>query len=327
MGVNPNILDVAKVAGVSAATVSHVINGTKQVSEKTKGTVLKAIRDLGYKPNMAARTFKTGKTKLIAFVVPDIANSFFATLIEEIENVLAEKGFKLMILNTKETKKREIDNINAVSSGMVDGFLIASTMEDYSELEGVLPENIPAVFIDRKLPHCTRDTITVNCYEAVETGIKFLIEKGHKKIGYITGLSRISTTTERLLAYENVMKANGLYDESLVKVGDSMSHCVDSHLTSLLENGCTAICIANNVMATEAMMLMSKKGILPGRDVELLGFKDSDLAQYGLQHMSLVRQPTKELGKLAGHQILDLIETPGKMASSILLNATFQPRN
>lgn len=326
MGTNPSILDVAKAAGVSAATVSHVINSTKQVSEKTRETVLKAIKDLGYKPNMAARTFKTGKTKLIAFVVPDIANSFFATLIEEIETVLASKGFKLMILNTKETKSREIDNINAVACGMVDGFLIASTMEDYKELEGVLPEDIPAVFIDRRLPHCSRDTITVNCYEAVERGIEYLIGRGHKKIGYITGLSRISTTTERLNAYENAMKAHGLYDKSLIKVGDSMSHCVDSHLSALLENGCTAICIANNVMATEAMMLMSQKGILPGRDVELMGFKDSDIAQYGLQHMSLVCQPTKEMGKLAGHQILELIESPSRPTSSIILNAVFQER-
>ena len=321
-----NIHEVAKAAGVSAATVSHVINSTKQVSEKARETVLKAIKDLGYKPNMAARTFKTGKTKLIAFVVPDIANSFFATLIEEIETVLASKGFKLMILNTKETKSREIDSINAVACGMVDGFLIASTMEDYKELEGVLPEDIPAVFIDRKLPHCSRDTIIVNCYEAVERGIEYLIDRGHKKIGYITGLSRISTTTERLNAYENAMKAHGLYNKSLIKVGDSMSHCVDSHLSALLENGCTAICIANNVMATEAMMLMSQKGILPGRDVELMGFKDSDIAQYGLQHMSLVCQPTKEMGKLAGHQILELIESPSRPTSSIILNAVFQER-
>ena len=95
----PSILDVAKKAGVSAATVSHVINGTKKVSPSTRQKVDDAIRILDYKPNIAARNFKTGKMNVIAFIVPDIANPFFSTLIDEIETVLASKGYKLIILN------------------------------------------------------------------------------------------------------------------------------------------------------------------------------------------------------------------------------------
>lgn len=323
---NPSILDVAKIAGVSAATVSHVINNTKQVTDETKRKVLNAIKELGYKPNMAARTFKTGRTNLVAFVVPDIANPFFSTLIEEIETVLASKEYKLMILNTKETKEREIEVINAVASGMVDGFLIASTLDNYDEIKDVLPKSLPTVFVDRKLPKCNRTCITVNCTEAMEQGVEHLIAKGHKKIGFITGLSRISTTKERFSAYQTVMKKHGLYNKSLVKVGNSMSHCVDSHLTSLMMNGCTAITIANNVMAAEAMTIMIKNGIKPGKDIEILGFKDSDIAQYGLQHMSLICQPTKELGRTAGLEIVNLIDDPSRPVTSIVLNATFMQR-
>lgn len=322
----PSIIDVAKVAGVSTATVSHVINNTKQVSPATKKKVENTIKALNYKPNIAARSFKTGKMNLIAFVVPDIANPFFSTLIEEIETVLAEKGYKLMILNTKETKKREIDIISAVSRGMVDGFIIASTMENFSELKPVLPQNIPVVFIDRKLPNCPFSTIIVDCHTATCQGVEALIKRGHKRIGYITGLPRISTTMDRLQAYEETMNKYKLLDKTLIKVGDSMSHCVDSHLTSLLEHNCTAIVIANNVMANEAMMLMAHKGILPGRDIELLGFKDSDIAQYGLQHMSLVCQPTVELGRVAGKQMLNLLDDPTLPVVSIILNATYKQR-
>ncbi len=321
-----SIVDVAKYAGVSTATVSHVINNTKQVLPETKKKVEEAIQALGYKPNMVARSFKTGKKYLVAFIVPDIANQFFSTLIEEIETILAQKGYRLMILNTKETKSRELSSIDAVANGVVDGMIIASTMENYKELKNTLPENLPTVFIDRKLPDCPRSTITVNCYDATCSGIEYLINKGHKRIGFITGLSRISTTMERLQAYENTMKNNGLYDKTIIKVGNSMSHCVEEHLASLVQSKCTAIVIANNIMATEAMNLLLKAGVNPGRDIELLGFKDSELAQYGLQHMSLVCQPTAELGKIAGRQILSQMEDSSSPVISLVLNAIFKAR-
>ncbi len=321
-----SICDVAKHAGVSIATVSYTINNTKPVNPETRQKVEASIKKLGYKPNMTARSFKTGKKNLVAFVVPDIANVFFATLIEEVETVLASKGIKLIILNTKETKQREIDNINIASSGLVDGFLIASTLEDFHELKGILSPSTPAVFIDRKIEHCPFETITVNCFEATCQGIEYLIAKGHKKIGYITGLPRISTTKERLFAYETVMRKYNLYDESLIRIGNSMSHCVHSHLTSILDSGCTAIVIANNIMATEAMTQMLESGILPGRDKEILGFQDSDQPQYGLQHMSLIYQPTRQLGKVAGEELLRRLEDPNSAPSDIILNAEFKPR-
>lgn len=320
------IQEVAQRAGVSTATVSYIINNKKQVSPETRKRVEQSIKELGYRPNEIARSFKTGKKNLVAFIVPDIANNFFSTLIEEIESVLASENYKLMILNTKETKLRELDSINTISRGMVDGVILASTMGDYSEIKDVLPPSIPIIFIDRELPDCPSDSITVNCYDATSAGIENLIAKGHFRIGYITGLPRISTTIERLNAYTAVMKKHGIYDPSLIRIGDSMSHCVKTNLDSLLDSGCSAIVITNNVMATEAMLQMLDKGILPGRDVDMLGFKDSFQAQYGLQHMDLIVQPTQELGQLAGRQILKRMADPSAPQEHISINAEFVPR-
>ena len=320
------IQEVAQRAGVSTATVSYVINNKKPISPETRKRVEQSIKELGYKPNEIARSFKTGKKNLVAFIVPDIANNFFSTLIEEIESVLASENYKLMILNTKETKKRELDSLNTIASGMVDGVILASTMESYAEIRDVLPSSIPIIFIDRELPGCPSDTITVNCYDATCAGIENLIRKGHRKIGYITGLPHISTTIERLNAYTAVMKSHGIYDPSLIRIGDSMSHCVKGHLDSLIDAGCTAVVITNNVMATEAMLQMLDEGIRPGRDIEILGFRDSDQAQYGLQHMDLIIQPTKELGKVAGRRILDRISDPAGLQQRIELQAIFMPR-
>ena len=206
------IQDVARHAGVSTATVSYIINNKKSVSAETRKRVERSIKELGYKPNAIAQSFKTGKKNLIAFIVPDIANNFFSTLIEEIEGVLASRHYKLMILNTKETKIREIESINAVSSGIVDGIILASTMDSYSEIKSILPQSIPTILIDRELKDCPADSITVNCHDAVCKGVEDLIGKGHRKIGYITGLMHISTTVERLDAYKETMQQHGLCD-------------------------------------------------------------------------------------------------------------------
>lgn len=320
-----SISDVAKDAGVSVATVSYVINNTKQVKPETREKVESSIRHLGFRPNMIARSFKTGKKNLVAFVVPDIANNFFSTLIESIEQVLASQNVKLMILNTKETKERELDLINVVANGVVDGFIVASTVENYKELKPVLPSNLPFVFIDRQIEKCPYDSITVNCYNALCEGVEYLISKGHKKIGYITGLSRISTTKERLKAYEDTMKAHGLYNPSLVMVGDSMRHCVDEHLQNILDMGCTAIAISNNIMGAEAMIQMNRRGLIPGKDIELLGFLDGEELQYGFHNIDLVCQPTAELGIVAGKRMLERLENPDMSASTIVLQAKFEP--
>lgn len=322
-----NMHDVAKESGVSIATVSHVINNDKAVSETTRFKVLDAINKLGYKPNLVARRFKTGEKKIVAFIVPDIANSFFSTLIEEVEGVLAKDGYKLIIANTKETKQRELENLRALSCGFADAFIIASTLEDYKEMNGIIPSDIPCIFIDRKLPGCPYETISINSYDATKESVDYLINKGHRKIGFITGLKRISTSRERLEAYIEAMKKAGLFNEDYIKIGNSMSHCVESHLSSLIDQGCSAIVIANNIMATEALIQLLNNGTLSTGKIELVGFKDSDQAQYGLQHMSLIEQPSNQLGVLAGMQLLKKMEEgENYQETKTILQAVFVPK-
>ena len=115
------ISDVARLAGVSTATVSHTINSTRYVSGETKEKVYRAIAELGYTPDASARSFRTGKKKTIGFIVPDISNKFFATMIESVENYLSAHGYHLIIANTKENPEREETNIRLLSAGLVDG--------------------------------------------------------------------------------------------------------------------------------------------------------------------------------------------------------------
>ena len=141
-----------------------------------------------------ARIFKTGKKYLIGFVVPDISNIFFANIIEEIENVIAEKNYRLIVTSTKENADLEREHIRTLSNGIVDGLIVASTLESYSQIQELLPDSIPTLFIDRTLKDCPEDSVIISNYDAMYKAVETLIANGHSQIGYITGLPHLSTT-------------------------------------------------------------------------------------------------------------------------------------
>lgn len=322
---NISICDVAKHAGVSIATVSHVINNTRSVKEETRNLVLNSIQELNYSPNAAARSFKTGKRNLIAFIVPDISNPFFATLIEEVEMVIAKEALHLLVVNTKETKEREITNLRFLANGGVDGFLLASTFDNYAEMEDVIPKHIPVVLVDRRPAGAPYDSVIVANYQAVYSSVEYLIRKGHTRIGYITGLPRITTTAERLEAYQDAMEANNLSTEGFIRTGTSMSALVSENLDILLAQDCSALIVSNNMMAIQAMMLLDQRGIRVPQDIELIGYMDSAQPQYGTQYMSLIRQPVVDMGRTAGQRLIERLKNPDIPLRETLLRADFIP--
>lgn len=325
------IRDVASHAGVSIATVSHVINNTRFVSEATKQSVLNSIDVLGYSPDAMARVFKTGRKNMIGFIVPDIANDFFATIIEEIETVIAKRNYKLIVANTKETKAREKENIRALASGIVDGMVLASTMDHYDEIAPLIPPNFPLVLVDRVLENALCSTITVSNYPSVYRGVEQLIRDGHKRIGYITGMPRLSTTRERLLAYRDAMRDHGLtVEDGFVKTGDSMRKSAVTHVDELLDIGCTGMVVSNNVMTMDVYYYLLEKGIPVGKGgdgVDLLGYNDNyQNIHHVPKNIYTVCQPSESLGRLAGEQILMHVTKPDTPVRSVELQANFIPK-
>lgn len=320
-----SIKDVALRANVSIATVSHVINGTRNVNESTRKAVELAIEELHYIPDSTARSFKTGKRNLVAFVVPDISNAYFSTMIEEVEDVLAQEGYRLLVLNTREDPGREAESLNVLASGLVDGLILASTMSDSQQLTAILPKSMPVILIDRYLPGAPYDAVYVSSYGALRMGMDYLIRKGHEKIGFLTGIPNISTTADRLKAYQDAMAENGLSMDSLIQVGTSSTKLRGDNLDALLAQGCTALVVSNGVLTVEARILLGKRGISVPKDIEILGFLDSDHAQYGLQKMSLINQPTAELGRAAGRLLLSRMHSAEAPLQNMVLQAAFMP--
>lgn len=324
------ISDVAKLAGVSTATVSHTINNTRYVSSETKEKVYSAIAELGYTPDASARSFRTGKKKTVGFIVPDISNKFFATMIESVENYLSMHGYHLIIANTKEDMDREETNVRLLTAGLVDGLLIASTMDDFDRFDQMIPAGFPVVLVDRTFETKKYSSICVSNFQPIYRSVCRLAGKGDQRIGIIGGLPRLSTTQERISAYQQAVADCGLpEDPELIRYGDSMENSAQACLEELLEKKCDAIIVCQGLMASETMIYLHKKGYDLSRDIDLVSFMDYDSNLYQLysNQMDSIVQPVVELGEAAGEQILRRIEKPDAPIFEKVLTSTYRPYN
>lgn len=322
------ISDVARLAGVSTATVSHTINNTRYVSEETKEKVYQAIAELGYTPDASARSFRTGKKRTIGFIVPDISNKFFGTMIEAVENHLSAHGYHLIIANTKEDADREETNIRLLSAGLVDGLLVASTMEDFARFDRLIPAGFPVVLVDRTFETKKYSSLCVSNFQPIYRSVCRLAAKGAKRIGIVGGLPRLSSTKERISAYQQAVADCGLpQDENLIRYGDSMENSVQACLDALLAEKCDAIVVCQGLMASETVIYLHQKGIQLAKDIDLVSFVDYDSNFYELysSRMDCIVQPVEELGAAAGEQILNRVEHPEAPIFEKVLTSAYRP--
>lgn len=322
------ISDVARLAGVSTATVSHTINNTRYVSEETKEKVYRAIAELGYTPDASARSFRTGKKKTIGFIVPDISNKFFATMIEAVENQLSARGYHLIIANTKENMEREENTIRLLTAGLVDGLLIASTMDDFTRFDSLIPAGFPVVLVDRTFEEKKYSSICVSNFQPIYRSVCRLAGKGARRVGIIGGLPRLSTTRERIFAYQQAVADCGLVqEEGLIQYGDSMENSARACLEKLLERGCDALIVCQGLMSLETISYLNLKNIRLAEDIDLVSFVDYDYDFYQLysSRMDSIIQPVAELGTAAGEQILRRVEEPEAPVFEKVLTSAYKP--
>lgn len=320
----PTINDVAAKAGVSAATVSHVINGTRFVSEATKAKVQKAITDLSFTPNASARSFKTGKHNIIGIIVPDISNPYFATIIEETEITIRKKNYSLIVANTRETKYREVQQLQALSSGLVDGIILASTQEDYADVSAHIPPNFPIVLLDRSLKNITVDSVLTSDEDSIREGVNYLISNGHKKIGFIAGLKRLYTTTERLHAFRHALEQADIpWNPQFVKYADSMAESATNCAMELINAQCTAIVVGNNVMTVDTINYIQRHIENSGNSITVLGYNYNDWYSWMPNHYCIV-QADREIGRSAGEQIIRRIEHKDAPIQKISFHSYFR---
>jgi LacI family transcriptional regulator len=313
----PDIKQVAERAGVSIATVSHVINNTRYVTDGTKNKVHRAMEELDYQPNSVARSLRNQKTKTIGLIVPilpsDTSNFFFMTVAQGIQKTLKQYGYQvLMTNNSTEELEEEKEQIRLFSSKLIDGLIIASIADEVGYLKDTVRSNYPVVFIDRKPIGYHGDFVLADGFGGTLEAVQTLLERGHKRIGFITGGLGISTSNERLNGYKKALADYGIaFDPSLVKVADSNYESGYESARELLgENDIDALFVANNVLTMGAVGYLQESRISIPEKLAVIGFDDYDWTKITTPPLTVIRQPSFEIGEKAAEVMIKRIESP-----------------
>lgn len=294
------IREVAQKAGVSYATVSHVINNTRFVSEETRARVQEAMAELNYRPNAVARSLRSGKTNTIGLILPDSSNPYFAEIGRAIEEEAFGLGYSIILCNMELDPDREILYIDVLLKKQVDGIIFVATGDYLPHLALLREQNIPVVMIDRHLPDQEVDTVSTDNYQGGCLATQHLLSLGHRRIACITGpSSQITPSGNRLKGYRQALEdARVDYDEQIVCLGDFHPRSGFEITQKLfqLPQPPTAIFACNDLMALGALRAANQAGLRVPQELSIVGFDNIDLANFINPPLTTVSQEQEHLG-------------------------------
>jgi len=308
------IHDVAKKAGVAPITVSRVINNSGYVSEKLRAKVNNAINELGYVPNVLARSLKSKRTNTIALVFTDITNPFFNILARGVEDTASEAGYNVIFCNTDESQDQEDNYIQLLLQKQVDGILLVPADVNSESINIIRKQNTPIVVIDRNVAHDNVDIVRGDSEGGAYNLTKHLIDLGHKRITLIGGPEKVSTSVDRVKGYQQAMLDHGLdafidyyYGQYSVQSGTDLTNQVFSQ-----EIKPTAIFGGNNLIAVGAMTALQELNIKVPDDVAVVSFDDIPKNLIPNPFLTAIVQPPYEIGQKATELLLSRIQDEGE---------------
>lgn len=290
-----NIRDIAKLANVSVATVSRVLNHHPYVREDKREAVLKAMKELNYQININAVHLAKGKTDVIGVVIPYINHPYFSTILEGIAEEAQKSGLKLMIIQTDYTSEKELEALDMLKFKQVDSLIITSRSVDIEVVQDYLAYG--KIVLCEEVRDERFSSIYINHYEAFREGMKLLIDSGHHQIGYCVGRHKGTSSTKRRQAYQDVLKEAGvevseewIFGECLfLEDGKKVIEKIQT-----LESKPSALIVTNDMVAAGVYLEAQKAGLT---DLAILGFENHPISEaLGISTISL---PLKEMGRLA----------------------------
>jgi LacI family transcriptional regulator len=313
--------DVARLAGVSIATVSAVLTGKKPVSTDLRGRVKEAIRALDYHPDHVARSLKSGSTNVVGMVIPDVTNAFFTELMQGAEEEARRCGMSVMLCNTDGDVAIEQKQLNTLIAHRVDGILLscadsfASSFRSWERLER---RKVPLVFFDRLPVEFTRAAVALDNRGAAEEATQYLLGLGHQRIAIIAGSQKVSPGIARLEGFREAMEARHLpIPTQYIRYGDfSIDGGYQSGLELLaLPTPPTAILSCNNKMTLGLMRAMAEQRVPCPEAISVIGFDDFEWSANFSPRLTTMGQPTRAMGRKAMEMLLDQIKAPDSYIS------------
>lgn len=313
----PTLKEVAIRAGVSLGTASKVLSSSGNVAQELRDRVHTAARELGYRANQVARGLKTGRSRMIGMVISDITNPFFPEMVRGAEDAALKRGYVLTIFNTDDRIEREQLAFDILHSRGADGILAVVALPKrgrHEHLARALTSGTPVVCLDRIPRGIDCDSVTVDNIGGVASGVEHLVSQGHRKIGYIGGHEDLYISADRRRGFEKGLQQAGLKPQpDWMKSGDFRpdSGYVLAKELLLQHDRPGAIFVANILMTIGVLRAAEELGLAIPQDIAIATFDHIALTDVFRPRLTVVEQPSYEIGRRGVELLLDRIDNPG----------------
>ena len=326
------IYDIAKKLDITAATVSRALNNNPKISPSTSKLVLDTALEMNYKRNKLAASLQSGKSNNVGVIVPRINTNFLASVIRGIEEELQPEGYQVIICQSHEDEKTEIECINTLLNAQVDGIMMSVTNtseENYKLIERAVQKNVPFIFFDRKLNIKGVSSVIINDYEIAYRATSQLINEGCNKIAHFSGNREIQIYENRFNGYKQALLDNNIEfnEDYVIRTKSNFEAGSESMIQLLkLENPPNAIFSASDFAIIGAIQELKNSGIKIPEDFCVFGFGNEPFTNF--MEVSSIDQSPIEMGKMAARVFLEQINTPGnlKMEKKVIIKSELKIR-
>ncbi len=330
------MVEVAKRAGVTIGTVSHVINKTASITPETTERVMKAIEELDYKPNSIARALRSGSSNTIGFMVPDVTNDFYSPIISEFTDCAHADGYTTLLVSYQYSSEREALEMERLADKNVDAIILFNGFGDEAVLERMKKSGIPVVLADRGAGGMHLPTVSFDNKATVEKIITLLKKNGYTKIGLLSEALTLSNINDRFEGYLKGLEKNGLeYEAGFVFINKKLQvHNLKKsykHMKKLLEQYSRdelpqVFFAMTDVMAIGAMKAIKEAGYRVPEDFGIIGFDNIAMADYVDPPLTTVMQDQAKMGREAWKMVKLVVENSPQEPPHVVLPQKLVPR-
>jgi DNA-binding LacI/PurR family transcriptional regulator len=316
--------DVAAMAGVTTSTVSRALSGRPGVSDSVRDAIREAADRVGYIPNRAASSLRRRTTTAVwGLLISDIQNPVLTGMVRAVEDVALGAGYSIILCNSDEDVDKEAAYVEVLVAEQVSGLIITAEDEQRSSVQKALDAGVPVVSVDRRIATADVDTVLVDNRRGARAAVEHLIDGGARRIALLSGNEAFAAHSDRLLGYADALEAHGITvdDDLIVHAGPHTAGAADGIRRLFAASAAPdALFIANNQLTARALPVLASLGLEAPRDLLIACFDDLPLAAIVGSGLTVVDQPTYDLGRRAAELLLSRIEDPSAPVREHLLS-------
>ena len=327
-----NMKEIARIAGVSLGTVSHVLNGSAAVREPLRKRVMDAVDALGYQPSQLARGLRRDKTNMIGMIIPDVTNPFFPAVVRGAEDVAFENGYRLILCNTDNDHAKELVHLNELRTYLPSGLIvIPSNFSDLTaQAESYRKSGTAVVCVDRLPKDWNGDSVTADNEHGSYEATIYILRQGHKRLAIITGPRHLTNAQQRLKGFKRALHEKNIHigPEYIQETNFDQhgGHAKTMLLLRMIPRP-TVIFAGNDMIAFGALLAFREAGLRCPEDISLIGFDNLDLAEMTSPPLSSVSQPGYQMGSTAARLLIDRVRGDREPPRHVVIETALKIRD